>query len=339
MKIVKKNLIPFSLIFLLVLLVVTIIFSVLVGTADIHARDVIKIITNKIFVNKFPIDENMQFIVLNLRMPRIILAILVGSSLALTGCGLQSLFKNPMADPYITGTSSGALFGASLALVLFKDNNLSLAIASFIGSLLSTFVIYNFANKKGKISITTMLLAGLVLSSLLSAIVQIIMIFSKAELINIFTFTMGSFSGATWNGVIIMTIVFFIAFTFYFAHYKELNLISVGDENAESIGVNVNRMKKLFLILSALLTSTTVAFSGVIGFVGLIIPHFFRLIIGNNHKYLIPFSVLGGSIFMLLCDDIARGTLASSEFPVGIITSIIGAPIFLFLLRKSKRLI
>ena len=110
----------------------------------------IKIITNKIFGNKFPIDENMQFIVLNLRMPRIILAILVGSSLALTGCGLQSLFKNPMADPYITGTSSGALFGASLALVLFKDNNLSLAIASFIGSLLSTFVIYNFANKKGK---------------------------------------------------------------------------------------------------------------------------------------------------------------------------------------------
>ena len=136
-----------------------------------------------------------------------------------------------------------------------------------------------------------------------------------------------------------MTIVFFIAFTYYFAHYKELNIISVGDENAESIGVNVNRMKKLFLILSALLTSTTVAFAGVIGFVGLIIPHFFRLIIGNNHKYLIPFSVLGGSIFMLLCDDIARGTLASSEFPVGIITSIIGAPIFLFLLRKSKRLI
>ena len=136
MKIVKNKLIPFSLIFLLILLVVTIIFSVLVGTADIHARDVIKIITNKIFVNKFPIDENMQFIVLNLRMPRIILAILVGSSLALTGCGLQALFKNPMADPYITGTSSGALFGASLALVLFKDNNLSLAIASFTGSLL-----------------------------------------------------------------------------------------------------------------------------------------------------------------------------------------------------------
>ena len=135
MKIVKNKLIPFSLIFLLILLVVTIIFSVLVGTVDIHARDVIKIITNKIFGNKFRIDENMQFIVLNLRMPRIILAILVGSSLALTGCGLQSLFKNPMADPYITGTSSGALFGASLALVLFKDNNLSLAIASFIGSL------------------------------------------------------------------------------------------------------------------------------------------------------------------------------------------------------------
>ena len=235
MKIVKNKLIPFSLIFLLILLVVTIIFSVLVGTADIQARDVIKIITNKSLGNKFLIDENIQFIVLNLRMPRIILAILVGSSLALTGCGLQAMFKNPMADPYLTGTSSGALFGASLALVLFKDNNLSLAIASFIGSLLSTFVIYNFANKKGKISITTMLLAGLVLSSLLSAIVQIIMIFSKSELINIFTFTMGSFSGATWNGVIIMTIVFFIAFMVgslqLIKEYREFNEFKRDEES------------------------------------------------------------------------------------------------------------
>ena len=337
MKTVKKNFKIYSLIFLITILLITIIFSVLVGTANITSATVIKIISNKILENNFNIDENIKFIVLNLRMPRIILALLVGSSLALTGCGLQALFKNPMADPYVTGTSSGALFGASLALILFKDNNLSLAIASFIGSFLSTFLIYNFANKKGEISITTMLLAGLVLSSLLSAIVQIIMIFSKSELINIFTFTMGSFGGATWNGVIIMAIIFFASLLFYFAHYKELNLISIGDENAESIGVNVNKMKKLFLVLSALLTSTTVAFAGVIGFVGLIIPHFFRLIVGNNHKNLIPFSVLGGSIFMLLCDDIARGTLNSSEFPVGIITSIIGAPIFLFLLSKSKR--
>lgn len=339
MKIIKKNLKIYSLILLIILLLITIIFSILVGTADINTKDVIKVIIGKISGNRFNIDENMEFIILNLRMPRIILSLLVGSSLTLTGCGLQALFKNPMADPYITGTSSGALFGASLALILFKDNNLSLAIASFIGSFSSTFLIYNFASRKGKVSITTMLLAGLVLSSLLSAVVQIIMIFSKSELINIFTFTMGSFSGATWNNVIIMTIVFLGALLFYIAHYKELNLISIGDENAESIGVNVNKMKKLFLILSALLASTTVAFAGVIGFVGLIVPHFFRLIIGNNHKYLIPFSVLGGSIFMLLCDDIARGTLNSSEFPVGIITSIIGAPVFLFLLSKSKRLI
>ena len=335
----KRGLIPLSLIILVSLLLFFMIFSVLLGTADIAPKDVIDIILEKLFHTSSTLDESKKFIILNLRMPRIILAILVGASLALTGCGLQAIFKNPMADPYITGTSAGALFGASIALVLFKDSNISLTIASFAGSILSTFVIYNFANKRGQVSITTMLLAGLVLSSLLGAIVQIIMIFSKAELINIFTFTMGSFSGATWKGVGIMSLVLGLTFLYYFYRYKELNILSLGDENAKAIGVNANRSKKIFLILSALLTATTVSFAGVIGFVGLIVPHFFRLIIGNNHKFLLPFSVVGGSILMLLCDNIARSSLPSSEFPVGIVTSIIGAPVFLFLLRKSKRLI
>lgn len=335
----KKAFIYFSFLSLTLILFIFMIFSVLLGTADISPKEVIKIILEKIFDLSFQMEESKSFIVLNLRMPRIILAILVGSSLSLSGCILQAIFKNPMADPYITGTSSGALFGASLGMLFFNDSNISLALASFLGSLLSTFIIYGFANKNGQISITTMLLAGLVLSSLLGAVVQFIMIFSKKELINIFTFTMGSFSGATWKAVIIISFILLGSFIYYYLHYKELNIICLGDDNAKAIGVNVDKTKKIFLVISALLTSVTVAFSGIIGFVGLIIPHFFRLILGNNHKYLLPFSLVGGAILMLFCDNIARTSLPSGEFPVGIVTSIIGAPLFLVLLRKSKRLI
>lgn len=335
----KKAFIYLSFIGLISLLFVFMIFSILLGTANISPKEVIKIIIEKIIPIDFQMEETKSFIILNLRMPRIILAILVGASLSLSGCILQAIFKNPMADPYITGTSSGALFGASIGMLLFTNSNISLALASFLGSLFSTFIIYGFSNKKGQISITTMLLAGLVLSSLLGAIVQFIMIFSKKELINIFTFTMGSFSGATWNSTGIVALVLLIAFVYYYFHYKELNIISLGDDNAKAIGVNVDKTKKIFLAISALLTSITVAFSGIIGFVGLIVPHFFRLILGNNHKYLLPFSLVGGSILMLFCDNIARASLPSGEFPVGIVTSIIGAPLFLVLLRKSKRLI
>lgn len=335
----KKTFIYFSFLSLVLVLLGFMIFSVILGTADISSREVLKIISEKLFSINFQIDESKSFIVLNLRMPRIILAILVGASLSLSGCILQAIFKNPMADPYITGTSAGALFGASLAMLLFANSNVSLALASFLGSLFSTFIIYSFSSKNGQISITTMLLAGLVLSSLLGAVVQFIMIFSKKELINIFTFTMGSFSGATWEAVSIIATILVISFIYYYLHYKELNIICLGDDNAKAIGVNADKTKKTFLVISALLTSVTVAFSGIIGFVGLIIPHFFRLILGNNHKYLLPFSLVGGAILMLFCDNIARTSLPSGEFPVGIVTSIIGAPLFLVLLRKSKRLI
>lgn len=336
---IKRGVLPLSLIVLSLIVVLFGAYSISLGAADISSRDILEVISEKLFGVNSSLEESKKFIILNLRMPRIVLAIIVGGSLALSGCVLQAIFKNPMADPYVTGTSAGALFGGSIALLLFKDNNLSLAIASFFGSLLSTFLIYNFSNKRGHLSITTMLLAGLVLSSLLGAIVQIIMIFSKTELINIFTFTMGSFSGATWDGVLITFLVFIVSLCVYLFNYKELNLISIGDENASSIGLNVNRTKKIFLIVSALLTSVTVSFSGVIGFVGLIVPHFFRLIVGNNYKKLLPISILGGSFLMLLCDNIARTAVPSSEFPVGIVTSILGAPLFLLLLRKSKRMI
>lgn len=334
----KKNYIPIFLIISLILLLFLIVFSVLLGTADISSSNVFSIIGEKIFNIHSNLDDSKKFIILNLRMPRILLSILVGGALSLAGCGLQAVFKNPMADPYITGTSAGALFGGALSILIFEEQNISLAVASFMGSLIATFTIYTFAQKNGRVSITTMLLGGLVLSSFLGALVQLIMIYSKQELINILTFTMGSFSGATWTAVKIMSLVLILTITVYFKHYKELNIMSLGDENAESIGVNADRTKKLFLVLSALLTATAVSFSGVIGFIGLIIPHFFRLIFGNNHKYLIPFSLIGGAFLMLLCDNVARATLESSEFPVGVVTSIIGAPVFLALLKKSRGL-
>lgn len=333
----RRGLVPLYLLITIFILLFILLISINIGNVDISIRETIDVIKHKIFSNEIDINKSKVFIIWNIRFPRILLATLVGGSLSLAGVALQAVFKNPMAEPYVTGTSAGASFGAAIAIVFFKNSNISITIISFLTSITATFLIYNLAKQKGRISIVNLLLAGVVLSSLLSSFVSLLMIFNQDDLINIITYTMGSFGGANWNELKIISFVLIIAFISLFSLYRELNILSFGDDSANSMGVEVEKVKRYVLIIASLLTATSVSFAGIIGFVGLIVPHFFRLLIGSNHKYLIPISFFGGGLFMLVCDNIARSLLESSEIPVGIITAIIGAPLFLYLLNKSKR--
>ncbi len=345
----KKNN-KIKIIILLVMLVISIIFSITVGAIKIPFKDTVKIICSNISFLSSKIDisnikESNIFIVWSIRLPRILLAALVGSVLAVVGSSYQAIFKNPMADPYVMGVSSGAAFGATLGIVLGLNKGIFgfgiTSIFAFGGALITTIIVYNLARIGNKISTTSILLAGIVMSSILSAGISIMMIFNHEELARIVSWTMGSFNGASWKqiGVIIVPVVLGIVLLMSLS--KEMNAIVMGEEDAQNMGVNVELIKKIILILASLLSACVVAVSGIIGFVGIIIPHLFRMLFGADHKVLLPASAIGGGMFLLISDTLARTIVPGVEIPVGIITSIFGGPFFLYLLKtsKSKKLI
>lgn len=333
----KNKSLIFYLISLSVFLFVFVIFSLNLGGVGISVKEIVEVLLGKLTGRSFDIRPSSVFIIWNLRLPRILLATLVGASLSISGVALQGIFKNPMAEPFVTGTSAGASFGATLAIIFFNGSNISISLSAFIFSIFSSFLVYYLAQNKGKIDLVNLLLAGIVLSSLLSAFVSFLMIFNEKELISIFTYTMGSFNASNWMQVNLLFITTFLGFFILYSLHKELNILSLGDESAKSMGVEVERTKKLILVSTSFITAIAVSYVGIIAFVGLIVPHFFRLLIGSNHKKLLPMCFLGGAIFMLFCDNLSRTLIDNSEIPVGIITSIIGAPLFLYLLNKRKR--
>lgn len=330
---------------LFILLILTIITSITLGAVRIPINDTIKIILSKFSFLSSKIDitgikESNIFIVSDIRLPRILLAGLVGAILSLVGTSYQAIFKNPMADPFVMGVSSGAAFGATLGIVSGLNQGVMgfglTSILAFIGALITTVIVYNLARTGNKISTTSILLAGIVMSSLLSSGVSLLMIFNHDELGSIVSWTMGSFNGASWNQIYVIIIPTIIGLLLLTSLAREMNAIVMGEEDAQNIGVNVERVKKLILIAASLLAACAVSVSGVIGFAGLIVPHLFRLLFGSNHKVLLPISVLGGALFLIICDTLARSILPSIEIPVGIITSVFGGPFFLYLLKNTK---
>lgn len=331
------------------LLIISLLFIILIattlGSVKIPVSEVSRIIINKMKIfNEFDLSDIKKsniFIVFNIRLPRIILASLVGGVLAVVGTSFQAIFKNPMADPYVMGSSSGAAFGATIGIVLgLSKGFLGFGVTSifaFIGAISATFIVYNLARIGNKISTTSILLAGIIISSSLSSVISLMMIFNKDELANIVSWTLGGFNGASWNQIKVVSIPILIGVIILATLSREMNAIVMGEDNAKNMGVNVELVKKIILTVSAFLTAFAVSVSGIIGFVGLIVPHLFRLIFGSNHKILLPVSVIGGGIFLLLCDTLARTILGGIEIPVGIITSIFGGPFFLYLLKKSKK--
>lgn len=332
--------------FLTIVLIFCIALFSTIGTASIKVVDTFRIIGSKLpYIGKkmdiSEISDSSKAIILNIRLPRVLLGILVGASLASAGTAFQGMFKNPMADPYVIGISSGAALGASIAIVLGLSTSFFgisfISLFAFLGSLITVFMVYFIAKVKSKIPVTTLLLSGIALGQFFTAIMSFLMVIYTKDMEKIIFWTLGSFSGKGWEPLIhisIPTIISIIILNFF---SRDLNIILTGEQSAQSLGVEVEKVKMYILILSSFMTSMVVSVSGIIGFVGLIIPHIVRLIIGPDHRILLPASALVGGIFMIFTDTIARTIISPVEIPVGIITALFGGPFFIYLLRKKKK--
>jgi len=336
-----------AIVYFIVLLVV-IIFVSTIGVADIKFMDSLKIISSKIpiiknFSDTTSIKETSKIILLNIRLPRIILSVLIGIALSTSGVVFQAVFKNPMADPYILGISAGAAFGATAVIILgisFSFFGLSaISIGAFIGAIITTSLVYIIASMNSRAPVVTLLLSGIAISFFLSAIINLLMTFNHNQVEKIVFWTMGSVSAASWLSVKITILPVLIGVTIFMIYSKELNVILMGEETAQNLGINVEMLKKILLLTASIVSASVVAVSGIIGFVGLIVPHAVRIVVGPDHRKLFPFTIITGALFMIIADTISRVALNPSELPIGVITSLIGAPYFIFLLIRNKKVI
>lgn len=329
----------------LILLFSIVVFST-IGSANINVADTFKIIGSKLPVIKNYIDtssigKSQVSIIWNIRLPRVLLGVLVGASLSMAGASFQGMFKNPMADPYVIGISSGAALGASVAIILKWDFSIfgfsSISIFAFLGALLAVTLVYNIARIKNQIPITTLLLSGVAIGQFFTAIMSFLMVIFNKDMTKIIYWTMGSLSGKGWAPVVMIFIPIVASIIVMNFFSRDLNIMLTGEESAKSLGVNVDKTKIYILLVGTFMTSVVVSVSGIIGFVGLMIPHIVRLIIGPDHRVLLPASALLGGIFMIFADTISRTIISPVEIPVGIITAVFGGPFFIYLLRSKKK--
>ena len=287
-----------------------------------------------------PIDDR---IVWNLRFPRVLLAFIVGGGLAMIGAAMQTLVRNPLAEPYILGISGGATAGASLFYLGFLppllSKALSMPLASFLGGLCAIIIVYSVAGSRGRISVTRLLLAGVAVASLMGALTSFITLSSPEpdKLRSVLFWLLGSFHLAQWSTLIWPAIAVCIGFVVLMILSRPLDGMLTGDESAHSLGVAVESVKRILIVLASLVTGSIVAASGAIGFVGLIVPHIVRSFTGVTHRKVIPACFIGGAVFMLWADVAARMILPNAQLPVGIVTALCGVPFFLILLHKKQR--
>lgn len=274
----------------------------------------------------------------NLRMPRILLAMVTGAALSVCGAAYQSVFRNPLTDPYVLGISSGASLGAAVAILAGLEAwLLGVGSCALATGLLTIVVIYRIASIGNRMHTTTLLLTGVCLTFLISALVSFLMVLHQDKMESIIFWTMGSFGSATWMDVALVAPVVLIGTAVVLYHSRDLNLLLAGSEAARSMGVEVERVKKTLLTVTTLMVAFCVSASGVIGFVGLVVPHCVRLLLGPDNRRVVPYSMLGGAFFLLVCDTLARTLLMPAELPVGSLTAMVGAPLFIYLLYKNKK--
>lgn len=274
-----------------------------------------------------------ELILFEIRMPRIILSVLVGGALAAAGTVFQGLFRNPMADPYVMGISAGAALGASIAHIC----HLPVPLMAFTWGLGTTSLVYQLARVGSKAAGTVLLLAGIVVGAFMSAINSFLLVMNREEMSQITIWLMGGFSSRGWVHVRAALVYFILGFALVAFFARDLNVMILGEDRAHQLGIELDRVQKILVAGASLLTAAAVSVSGIIGFVGLIVPHTVRLFIGPDHRCLLPASCLAGGLFLLIADTLARTLLDPMELPVGIITSMAGAPFFLHLLLKKKQ--
>jgi iron complex transport system permease protein len=330
---------------LIALLAVSILVALLIGTIGpigpgdpekISFEDAIRAIL------KLPgVPDKYNDIFWGVRMPRVLLAGLVGAALACAGTSMQAVFRNPMADPYIVGVSSGASLGAvfagltGLAGIAVLGSIITPALA-FGTAIVTVFVVYSLGTVKGKVYVDTLLLSGVAVAAFLGAIVSFLIYFQSQEYHRIIFWLLGSLALASWPSVYVLVVAVVVGIVTVFLFSRDLNALLLGEETAHNLGTDPEFLKTLMLVVTAIMTAAAVAFTGVIGFVGLIVPHMVRILVGADHRILVPAATLTGAIFLIWADSIARTIIAPTELPVGIITALCGGPFFLYLLRRSR---
>lgn len=286
-------------------------------------------------------DSTDYTVFYKVRMPRVVLAGVIGGGLAIVGAAMQSIFQNPLVDSYTLGMSSGASLGAVIAISTGATAILpgisGLSVFAFLGAVLTLALVYGLASTRGRVSTNSLLLSGIVVSYFISSLISIIMLLSKDGIDQMVFWNMGSLSAASWSKAsTAMIIIIPCSFVLYY-FYRELNMMSFGEESASYLGVNTKKAKLIMLGASALIVGTVVAIGGTIGFVGLIAPHIARYFVGAENKKVLLMSVIMGSTTLMLADTLGRVLIRPSEIPVGVMTSVIAGPIFIYLLRKNRR--
>lgn len=332
---------------LLLLLVVSAVISITLGAVDISPEDTAAVIISKLFgiqneANRELMSSTTVDIIWNIRFPRVLMSMVVGGGLSIAGVTMQAVVRNPLANPYILGISSGGCLGAALAILVGAFSffgNYGVSFGAFAGAMITSFFVFtiSFSGQSGGNTIK-LLLAGMAVNAICTAFTNFIIYMAKnVEGIRSVTFwTMGSLTNASWKLLPIPAVTVVICIVFMLTQFRILNTLLIGDEAAMTLGINVSRARKIYLAISAALTGVIVAVSGTIGFVGLVIPHIVRMMVGSDHRRVVPVSIIAGSIFMIWCDVISRLVLGNAELPIGIVTSMIGGPFFIWMMMRKQ---
>ena len=313
----------------LVILVLGFIASVKLGAVDISVGEIIALLRG---------DKNIAnyHIIWNIRLPRIIAGALVGMNLAIAGAILQCIMRNPLADPGIIGVTSGAGLAAVVVMILFPEHNSLVPIVAFAGAILSSLVVYGIS-WKGGVNPLRLILAGVAVASFLGAFMTVLMVFHSDKVQGTINWMAGGFQGRSWEHVKMILPYTIIGTAVALGSFKYLNILMLGDDVAKGLGLRVESVRFCYIALAAFLAASAVSVAGLLGFVGLIIPHVVRLLVGSDHKFLLPFSALLGAAIIIIADTVARTIFNPVEIPVGVIMAFLGAPFFLYLLRGKLR--
>ena len=326
---------------LAILLILASLVAVTLGPVNIPAVQVAAVVLAPLGLEVAPYSRTEELVVEQLRLPRIIVAALVGMALGIAGATMQGLFRNPMADPGIIGVSAGGAAGAvlSIALGLSRLFFLALPLFAFLGAMGATFLVYGIAIAGGRVSMATLLLAGVAVSAFLGAVISAVLVLvpSNEALREILFWLAGGLDSRSWDHVHLSAPLILAGSALIIVLARDINLLMLGDDDAKSMGVRVGLIRPMLIAAASLVTGVAVAVSGTIACVGLVVPHMLRLVFGPDHRVLIPVSALGGASFLVIADTLARVVVQPAEFRVGIITAFVGAPFFIFLLVHNRR--
>jgi iron complex transport system permease protein len=324
----------------LVFLGLAVLLSIAIGSVFIAPADLGRVLVNRLGGTPPGNLETFDFIIFSIRLPRTALVALTGAALGMSGAAYQGLFRNPLADPYLIGVASGAGLGAVLAMSIRWPYSfwglMAIPLAAFAAGMLTVFVVYSLARVGRTVPTTNLILAGVAFSSFATALTSFLMLRSTGEVRRALGWLLGGASQAGWDAVLGILPYLLIGFVLLLGSGHALNLLQFGDDQAQQLGLPVARTKTIILIAASLVTAAAVAFSGIIGFVGLIVPHVIRLWFGADYRRLLPLSLIGGAGALLVMDVLARIVLAPQELPVGIVSALAGAPFFLWVLRRAK---